>query len=87
MTARLRLPRLLAQAAKTGLIHQVEGSTVREALGSLFEREPGLQGHIVDETGEIRPHVSLFVEGTQASLDSLVGEDAEIRILQAVSGG
>lgn len=87
MTASLRLPRLLAQAARTGLTHQVEGSTVEEALRSLFEQEPGLRGHIVDESGDVRPHVSLFVDGTHAGLDSGVGKNAEIRILQAVSGG
>jgi molybdopterin synthase sulfur carrier subunit len=87
MTATLRLPRMLAQAARTGLTHQVEGPTVSDVLRSLFQQEPGLQGHIVDESGEIRPHVSLFVDGRQASLDSVVRDEAEIRVLQAVSGG
>jgi sulfur-carrier protein len=87
MTANLRLPRLLAQAAKTGLTHEVEGSTVGEALQSLFALEPGVRGHIVDETGEVRPHVSVFVDGAMAGPESGVSEGAEIRILQAVSGG
>lgn len=87
MTTSLQLPRMLAQAAKTGLTHVVEGSTVDEALASLFSTEPGLRGHIVDESGAVRAHVSVFVDGVQATLDSGVGSDSEIRILQAVSGG
>lgn len=87
MSVSVRLPRLLAQAAKTGLTHEVEGSTVGEVLQSLFALEPGVRGHIVDETGAVRPHVSVFVDGAMAGPESDVAEGARIRILQAVSGG
>lgn len=78
---------MLAQVANAELSHQVEGATVGQVLASLFDAEPGLRGHIVDETGRVRPHVSIFVNGAQANVDSSVVQDAEIRILQAVSGG
>ena len=42
---------------------------------------------IVDETGAVRPHVSVFVDGAMVGPESGVSEGAEIRILQAVSGG
>lgn len=83
----LRLPRMLAEAANAGTSHEVAGSSVEEALMSLFEAEPGLRGHILDESGAIRPHVSVFAGGVQATLGSPLAEGAEIRILQAVSGG
>ncbi len=78
---------MLTDAVKTGLTHQVGGSTIREVLDHLFEEEPGLRSHLVDEKGAIRAHVSVFVDGSQASLDSRVGHDASIRVLHAVSGG
>ena len=87
MTASVRLPRLLAQSVKAGLVHRVRGSTLREALEELFLAEPGVRSHLLDEQGLIRPHVSIFVDGSQASLETPVGPSSEIRVLQAVSGG
>lgn len=87
MTARLRLPRILAQAVDDETTFQVEGSNLGEALDSLFSQRPGLRNHVLDETGAIRPHVSVFVNGVQAELAETVSEGADIRILQAVSGG
>lgn len=87
VTATLKLPRMLDEAVSGGPNLQVEGSNVREALSDLFEKEPGLRSHLVDENGEIRPHVSLFVDGVQAGLDTEVSHQASIRVLHAVSGG
>jgi hypothetical protein len=78
---------MLSQAVNTALRHYVEGATVEEALDCLFRAAPGLENHIVDETGGIRPHVSVFVDGNQAGLSTPVGRDADIRVLHAVSGG
>lgn len=78
---------MLGHAIKAELDVEVEGSTVRDALADLFEKEPGLRSHLVDEQGEIRPHVSVFVDGVQGSLGTTVGHRASIRILHAVSGG
>lgn len=87
MTATLRLPRVLATVANTELSHQVEGDTLALTLEDLFRREPGLRNHLLDEGGRIRRHVSVFVDSDQADLGTAVGDGAEIRVLQAVSGG
>lgn len=87
MTAGIKLPRMLWEAVHTDPVHEVEGATVAEALDDLFARVPGLRGHIVDETGVVRPHVSVFVNRLQADLDTPVGDGSELRILHAVSGG
>jgi molybdopterin synthase sulfur carrier subunit len=87
MTALLKLPRLLTPSVKAGLVHQVGGSTLHEALEELFRVEPGVKSHLLDEQGNIRPHVSVFVDGQQATLRTPVRPSSEIRVLQAVSGG
>lgn len=88
MSARLRLPRMLLQSVKQGgLEFEVQGSTLGEALGDLFVKEPGLRNHLVDEEGSIRPHVSIFVDGHQATLGTPLAAGADIRVLHAVSGG
>ena len=71
----------------SGLVHQLEGASVREVLDNLFREEPALRNHLIDETGASRPHVLIFVNGSQASLDTRVASDSDIRLLQAVSGG
>jgi hypothetical protein len=73
--------------ANTDLRHTVAGDDVETALKDLFGQEPGLRSHLLDETGGIRPHVSVFVDGRQAELGTPVEEGAEIYVLQAVSGG
>jgi len=78
---------MLSEAANTELRHDVTGTTVAEALGSLFEAKPGLRNHILDDGGAVRPHVSVFVDGVQSDLGTAVVDSSEIRILHAVSGG
>ena len=87
MTATLRLPRMLSDAANAPTTQTVEGHTVRAVLDEMFRSRPGLRNHIIDDSGEIRPHVSVFVNGRQAALSTEVGDGAEVRILHAVSGG
>jgi len=58
MTATVKLPRLLTQSVKAGLMHNVQGTTVQEAFDDLFRVEPGVRSHLLDEQGRIRPHVS-----------------------------
>jgi hypothetical protein len=83
----LRLPRLLSDAVNTASIHELSGRSVSEVFDDLFREELGLRNHILGEDGAIRPHVSVFVDGAHANLDSPVRPDSEIRILHAVSGG
>jgi len=78
---------MLADLVGTDLTTSVSGATVGEALGDLFSGRPILRGHLLDETGEIRPHVAVFVNGTQARLDTSVPDDATLYVLHAVSGG
>lgn len=78
---------MLAGAVNTQLRHSIEGEDVMTALEYLFHAEPGLRNHILDQDGAIRPHVSIFVDGVQADLQTAVGDVSEIRILHAVSGG
>lgn len=78
---------MLSDTVGTPSTHNVDGGSVDEVLSDLFRRRPGLRNHILDDSGAIRPHVSVFVDGTQGDLSSEVGEGAEVRILHAVSGG
>lgn len=68
-----------------------DGASVDDVLDALAQRYPGVGRRIRDETGTLRQHLNLFVDGEQ--LRELGGVDhrpppgAEILILPAVSGG
>lgn len=83
----VKLPRVLDSASRSGLRHEVEGSSLNAVLDDLFSNEPALRAHLLDESGKIRSHVLIFIDGRRAGLSDEVGEDSEVRVLQAASGG
>jgi hypothetical protein len=59
-----------------------------DGLAALDARFPGLRFRVVDEQGKIRPHVKMFVDGTQArDLAAPLPPGAELMIVGALSGG
>jgi molybdopterin synthase sulfur carrier subunit len=65
--------------------------TVRDALVALGRKSPGALDRIMDEQGEVRRHVNLFVNGENVrfldGLGTAVPNGATIFVLAAVSGG
>jgi sulfur-carrier protein len=93
MPVTLRIPSYLAAFAGGKNSFVIEGSpaTVSAALESLWKLQPGLRDRIVDEQGQVRPHINIFV-GEDAirfadGLATKLPKDAEILIVPAVSGG
>lgn len=69
---------------------QVPGTTLPEVLDGVFARFPQLRGYVFDERGAVRHHVALFVDGQvvrKRQLDQLLGPEAEVHVMQALSGG
>lgn len=67
-----------------------EFAAVGEVLDSLWRRHPALRDRILNEQGDIRQHVNIFVGGRDVKrlngLATSVRAD-EIHIFNAVSGG
>ena len=66
-------------------------ANVREALNNLWNEHAGLRDRVLNELGEVRPHVNVFVNSQTVPRDKvlqteIVG-DAEVCIMPAVSGG
>ena len=65
--------------------------TVGDALAALGRRSPGALDRIMDERGDVRRHVNLFVNGENVrflnGLSTAVPNGATIFVLAAVSGG
>ena len=66
---------------------EVSGASVGEALRELEQAHPAMRGWVLDEKGQIRRHVNVFVDGERAGLDVSVAPDSELNIIQAISGG
>jgi len=70
---------------------EIGGDTVAEVISGLDEHFAGLSGYIVDEQGELRKHVNIFV-GEELIHDRVTMRDEvkpgdQIYIMQALSGG
>jgi molybdopterin converting factor small subunit len=70
---------------------ETAGRTVGDALRALGERHPGVTARVLDERGEVRRHVNVFV-GSQSIRDTgglatVLREESYISLLAAVSGG
>ena len=66
----------------------VEASTLGEAITALDRRFSGLGFRVVDEQGQVRQHMNVFVgEENVRDLDAVLKDGDEIYIVGALSGG
>ena len=71
---------------------RVPGATVAAALDAVFADNPRLRGYVLDERGRLRKHMAVFLDGTairdrDALSDTIPGDDSQIFVMQALSGG
>lgn len=93
MPITFRIPSYLASFAGGESSFALDDSpvTVANALDTLWKLHPALRDRIVDEQGEVRQHINIFV-GEEAirfadGLATKVPNNTEIMIVPAVSGG
>ncbi len=91
MSVLVKIPTQLRGAAGGTAEAEVDGATVQEVLGSLFERFEELRGRIADDDGSLRRFVNVYLAGEDIRfLDGLatpVSDGDELTILPAVAGG
>lgn len=70
---------------------EVEGATVREALDAAFAGNERARAYVLDDQAALRKHMTVFVNGARVRdrthLSDRLPENAEIYVLQALSGG
>ena len=70
---------------------RISGDTVRAVLSAYFLKIPALRGYLLEDDGAVRKHMTVFVDGEairdRRQLTDPVSEDAEVFIMQALSGG
>jgi sulfur-carrier protein len=67
------------------------GVLLTDILQEMEIKYPGIGSYILDEQGNLRRHVNIFINGAmipdRTKLNSPVAEKSEIHIIQALSGG
>lgn len=93
MTVRVRLPGVLAEHCdgQRALTVDPAPPTVKDLLDVLEDRHPRLCRRLRDETGALRRHVNVFVDGENvrggAGLATPLVPHAEVQVLPSVAGG
>jgi len=68
-----------------------EGLTIGQVLEDYFCRNPAVRSYVLDEHGSLRKHMAIFVDGRmirdRVNLTDPVSSDAEVFVMQALSGG
>ncbi|WP_369140805.1 MoaD/ThiS family protein [Modestobacter versicolor] len=94
MTVQVLLPRLLADCTggRTAMALDLPAAaTVAGLLDALAADHPVFDRRVRDETGALRRHVNVYVDGEEvrrlAGLSTPVPRDAEVMVVQSVAGG
>lgn len=94
MTVQVVLPGALRELA--GGVRHVDldlrdGASLADALEALGSAYPALQPRIFDETGAVRRHVNVYVDGDDvrggAGLGTLVKDGSVVDVLPSIAGG
>lgn len=71
--------------------HEVSEATVGAALEVVFRLQPELRSYILDDQGQLRHHMAVFVDGVairdRQHMSDRVSTDSQIYVVQALSGG
>lgn len=70
---------------------EYEGATLAEVIRSIDRAHPGLAGYVLDDRGNVRRHVNVFLDDEllrdRARVDEPLPAGVTISIFQAFSGG
>ena len=91
MPVTVRIPTPLRKLTQQQDVVDAAGDTLAAVVVDLESSYPGLQDRLIDETGEIRRFVNVFVNGEDVrfldGLGTAIGEGDEVSIVPAVAGG
>ena len=91
MSVTVRVPTTLRALTGGTSEVQVEATTVREALAALDQAHPGFRDRLLDEEGNLRRFVNVFVADDDIrfldGLDTAIPDGESVAIIPAVAGG
>ncbi|GAA2800430.1 ubiquitin-like small modifier protein 1 [Kribbella solani] len=91
MSVSVRVPTILRPYTQGVSEVSAEGATLLEVLESLDTSYPGIKGRVLDESGELRRFVNVYVNDDDvrfaSGLQTEVKDGGQISIIPAVAGG
>ncbi len=91
MPVQIRVPTPLRRFTGGADVVTAEGSSLREVLDDLERKHPGLRERLLDENGELRRFVNIYINGDDVrfldNLSSKVKDGDDISIVPAIAGG
>jgi sulfur-carrier protein len=91
MSVSVRIPTILRTYTGGSAEVTADPGTLREVLAGLDAAYPGLGGRIVDDTGNLRRFVNVYVGDEDVrfaqGLETVVPAGAHISVIPAVAGG
>ena len=89
--AQFRIPGPLRRLSDGEITVAVQASDLASAIEALDSRYPGFKDRLLDENGELRQFVNIYLNEEDVrlgpGLHAKVGEKDEISIVPAVAGG
>ena len=91
MSVSVRVPTILRPYTQGASEVSAEGSTLTEVLDSLDTSYPGIKGRVLDESGELRRFVNVYVDDDDVrfaeGLQTTIKDGGQVSIIPAVAGG
>ena len=91
MSVSVRIPTILRTYTGGESEVSVEGGTLSEVIDSLDSSYSGIKGRILDEAGQIRRFVNVYVGNDDVrfldNLDTATPDGTQISVIPAVAGG
>jgi molybdopterin synthase sulfur carrier subunit len=91
MAVQVRIPTPLRKLTQEQDLVEVSPGTVADAIGELQRRFPGIQERLMDESGEVRRFVNVYVNEEDirflANQQTPTKDGDEISIIPAIAGG
>ena len=91
MSVSVRVPTILRPYTQGASEVSVEGSTLTEVLDSLDTDYPGIKARVLDESGQLRRFVNVYVGNDDVrfaeGLQTTIAEGGQVSIIPAVAGG
>ncbi|ADB30329.1 thiamineS protein [Kribbella flavida DSM 17836] len=91
MSVSVRVPTILRPYTQGASEVSVEGGTLNEVLESLDASYPGIKGRVLDDSGELRRFVNVYVDNDDVrfaeGLQTTIKDGGQVSIIPAVAGG
>lgn len=91
MAVQVRIPTPLRNLTNDAEVVEVEAATIGGAIEALQAQFPGIKERLVDEAGEVRRFVNVYVNEEDIRFlqnqDSPLKDGDEVSIIPAIAGG